>query len=132
MASRGGAVAVLAASFLAAGCGTSSEKPEGGFEPSTAEEFIRNKARTDVQANPVLTVRDPRDPEVECAEAKADPEASEEGTVFTCRVRVVDGDGELIARQTWKAEVEVDPTTGDTVVRSSRRAGSTIEPAPVP
>ena len=121
----------LAVATLAAGCGT-QEAPEEGFDPSTAAEFIRNKARTDVQANPVLTVRDPQEPEVECTEAKADPEASEQGTVFTCEGLVEARDGDVLARQTWKAEVETDPATGDTVVRGSRRVDSDIEPAPAP
>ena len=123
---------MTAAALIAAGCGSSAEKPEGGFDPATAEEFIRNKARSDVQANPTLTVREPQEPEVHCGEGKADPEVAEEGTVYTCQVRVRDPDGDVLARQTWKAEVEVDATTGDTVVRSSRRVNSSIAVAPAP
>ena len=117
---------------LATGCGSSAEKPEGGFDPSIAEDLIRNKARADVQANPILSVEDPEPPEVACSEGRADPEASEEGTVFTCDVRIVASDGSTLGRQRWEAEVEVDPATGDTVVRSSRRLESTIAPAPAP
>ena len=133
MGRRRAAIALAAGALaLVAGCGGSAEKPEGGFDPSIAEEFIRNKARADVQANTALAVEDPEAPEVTCSEGRDDPEASEEGTVFSCDVRIVAADGAPLADQSWEAEVELDPTTGDTIVRRSRRVESTIEPAPTP
>jgi len=45
---------------------------------------------------------------------------------------VVGEDGTPLGQQTWKAEVELDTATGETVVRSSRRVATTITPAPTP
>ena len=125
------AIAIAAvASLLVAGCG--SDTPEGGFDPSTAEEFIRNKARADVTSNPALLVEQPKDPSVTCDQAASGESEPEETARFRCDVRIVDEGGAPLGRQTWLAEVELDSVTGDTIVRSSKRVESTITPAPSP
>ncbi len=132
MGGHRGAIAIAAgACVLFAGCGATTSD-EGDFDPATAERFIRNKARADVQSNPALQQKDPEDPTVECREGQADEDPTEEEARFTCEVMVVGEDGTPLAQQTWKAEVELDTGTGDTVVRSSRRVATTITPAPTP
>jgi hypothetical protein len=123
------AIAVVA-SLLVAGCG--SDTPEGSFDPSTAEEFVRNKARADVSSNPALLVAQPKDPSVTCDQAAPGESESEETARFRCHVRIVDEEDAPLGRQTWIAEVEIDAATGDTIVRSSKRIESTITPAPSP
>ena len=125
------AIAIAAvASLLVAGCG--SDTPEGDFDPSTAEEFVRNKARADVSSNPALLVAQPKDPSVTCDQAAPGESTPEETARFRCDVRIVDEEDAPLGRQTWIAEVEIDAATGDTIVRSSKRIASTITPAPSP
>lgn len=114
-----------------AGCGA-TQTEEGDFDPAAAERFILNKARADVRANPALQVKEPEDPTVECRELQADESETEEEARFTCEVRIVGQDGTPLGQQTWKAEVELDQLTGDTIVRSSRRTATTITPAQTP
>lgn len=123
------AVAALA-SLLVSACG--SDTPEGSFDPSTAEEFIRNKARADVVSNPALLVEQPKEPSVTCDQAAPGESTSEETARFTCDVRIVDEEDMPLGRQRWIAEVELDAVTGDSIVRSSKRVESTITPAPSP
>lgn len=118
------------ASALAAGCG--GEPPRSEFDPSVAEDFIRNKARADLRANPTLTVKDPRSPDVSCRERvpeNAPPPEEDDDATFVCDVEIVSRTGEPIGRQTWRTVVELEPATGDTIVRSSRRLDSTIATA---
>lgn len=123
-------IAAAVASLLVAGCG--SDTPEGSFDPSTSEVFIRNKARADVTSNPALLVDQPKNPRVTCDQAAPGESTSEETARFICDVRIVGQEGEPLGRQSWIAEVELDAVTGDTIVRSSRRLESTITPAPSP
>ncbi len=125
------AIAIATAASLAlAACG--SHTPEGTFDPSTAEEFIRNKARADVVTNPALLIEQPEDPTVTCEEAAPGETGEEKTARFTCDVEIVDAEGESLGRQKWIADVELDAVTGDTVVRSSKRVSSTIRGAPSP
>jgi hypothetical protein len=128
--SRQAIVIAAVASLLVAGCG--SDTPEGSFDPSTAEEFIRNRARADVVSNPALLIERPKDPSVTCDQAAPGESTSEETARFRCDVRIVDEEDAPLGRQTWIAEVELDSVTGDTIVRSSKRVESTITPAPSP
>ena len=133
MGGRLGGIAIAAViSALAAGCG--EESTASDFDPTVAEEFIRNKARADLDANPTLQAKDPRDPIVDCSEREPEPEESQppeedDDATFLCNVRIVSEDGNLLGRQTWRTEVELEPSTGDTIVRSSRRLRSTIATA---
>jgi hypothetical protein len=127
MLSRGGIAVIAAASVLAAGCG--AEPTASEFDPSVAEDFVRNKARADLQANPTLVVRDPRSPNVSCTErqpAGGPPPEEDDDATFVCDVEIVSRSGEELGRQSWRTEVELEPATGDTIVRSSRRLDSTI------
>jgi hypothetical protein len=129
----GGARATLAvvAAAMLAGCGATASE-EGDFDPAAAERFILNKARADVRANPALLVKEPEEPTVECRELQPDRSETEQEARFDCEVRIVSEDGAPLGEQNWKAEVELDELTGDTVVRSSRRTATTITPAPTP
>ncbi len=113
-----------------AGCGKATTA--GEFDPSIAEDFIRNKARADVQSNPILAVEEPRDPEVECREESPDKTDPADATRFQCDVRILDADGASIGNQSWEALVELDAVSGDSVVRDTRRLSSSIEAAPQP
>ena len=120
--------AALAA--LVVGCG--EEPTASEFDPTVAEEFVRNKTRADVRANPVLSVKAPQSPEVACDEttqAGGPPPEEDDVATFVCDVEVLSRTDETIARQTWRTEIELDPVTGDTVVRGSRRVSTTIDPA---
>jgi hypothetical protein len=124
------AITAAAASVLAAGCG--EEPTASDFDPTVAEEYVRNQARADVRANPALSVQAPQSPEVACRQKTREggpPPEEERSALFTCDVEVPSRQGDTIARQSWRAKVELEPATGDTVVRSSRRVESTIQPA---
>lgn len=120
----------MVVSALVAGCG--EEPSASDFEPTVAEEFVRNKARADLSANPTLVVKDPESPDVSCRERTPEgsppPEEDDEAT-FICDVEIVSGKGKPLGRQTWRTEIELEQATGDTVVRSSRRVTSTIATA---
>lgn len=127
---RGVIAIVAAASVVAAGCG--EEPTASDFDPTVAEEYVRNQARADVRANPALSVQAPQSPEVSCRQRTREggpPPEEERSALFTCDVEVPSREGETIARQSWRAKVELEPATGDTVVRSSRRVESSIQPA---
>jgi hypothetical protein len=131
MTRRGwGVIAIAAAAVLAAGCG--EEPTASDFDPTVAEEYVRNQARADVRANPALSVEAPQSPEVACRQRTREggpPPEEERSALFTCEVEVLSREGKTIARQSWRAKVELEPATGDTVVRSSRRVESSIQPA---
>jgi hypothetical protein len=131
MGGQRGVIAIAAAGCLVvAGCGSDTA---GEFDPLAAEAFIQNKARADVQSNPVLRVQDPKPPDVNCRERGSGGESEvEEVAFFRCEVRIVGRKGKPLGRQRWFAQLELDPATGDTIVRSSRRLDSTIDPAPLP
>jgi hypothetical protein len=126
----GGITIVAAISVFAVGCG--EEPTASEFDPTVAEEYVRNKARADVRANPALSVQSPQSPEVTCRERTPEggrPPEEDETATFICDVKVLSRDDDAIARQTWRAEVEQEPATTDTVVRSSRRLETNIDPA---
>lgn len=119
----------LTASLAACGGGSSTA---GEFDAGIAEEFIRNKARADIQSNPALSVEEPQDPKVTCREESPDSTDPAEATRFQCDVRIVDAGGSKLGTESWEALVEFDPGSGDSIVRETRRLKSTIEPAPQP
>lgn len=117
-------------SALAVGCG--EEPTAADFDPTVAEEYVRNKARADVRANPELSVQAPQSPDVTCRERTPEdgpPPEEDETATFICDVKILSRSDRPLGRQTWRTEVELEPATTDTIVRSSRRLGSTIDPA---
>lgn len=130
---RHGAALAIGASLLLGGCGVGGDEAETEFDPSIPETFIRDKARADVRANPVLTVREPQDPDVQCEETdpRSDVPPPEGVTVFRCDVVVRSKSGKVLGRQRWEAAVEVDQSSRDTIVRSYRRLKTTIPRAPI-
>jgi hypothetical protein len=128
---RLGVIVIAAvASALAAGCG--GEPPASEFEPTVSEDFVRNKARADLRANPTLEVQEPQSPDVTCTELlppNAPPPEEDDDATFVCDVEIVTEDGKELGRQKWRTTVELEPATGDTIVRSSRRLESTIATA---
>ncbi len=111
-------------------CG--KETTPGEFDPRIAEEFVRNKARADIQSNPALAVQEPQDPEVECREESPESTDPAAATRFQCNVRILDPEGAKLGKQTWEALVEFDSVSGDSVVRETRRLSSSVDPAPQP
>jgi hypothetical protein len=124
-------IALAATGAVLAACGGGASTP-GEFDPGIAEEFIRNMARADIQSNPALTVQEPQDPEVDCSEESPDNTDPAEATRFRCDVRIVDAGGKKLGTESWEALVVFDSTTGESIVRETKRLQSSIDPAPQP
>ena len=132
MVRRSAATLVLLAASLPLGaCGGGSPQ-EGNFDPSIAEQFVRDKVIADVQSDLSLRTEDLEDPTVTCTEEEGGGEQPTDEGVFTCDAEVTNVDGKTLGRERWSVAVEIDPQSSDTVVRSSERLASSIGAAPEP
>lgn len=102
------------------------------FDPSIAEEFVRDKVIVDVQSDLSLQTTDLEDPSVTCTQEEAGGEEPTDEGIFNCDAEVKSVNGKTVGRERWDVAVELDPSSSDTVIRNSERVSSTIGVAPEP
>jgi hypothetical protein len=127
-----GLAALAAAGALGlTACGGSG--PEGGeFDPGVAEEYVRDNVRADIGSDVSLATKETEDPSVDCIQEDPGGEEPTDQGVFACDVVIDDAEGRTLGREEWQVSVEIDPQSGDAVVRGAERLSSTITEAPTP
>lgn len=133
MRRRLGAVGVAAIVALGlAACGGGSGPEGGDYDPGVAEEYVRDNVRADIGSDVALADQDVEDPSVDCVQEDPGGEDPTDEGIFACDVVIDNADGETLGREEWEVAVEIDPQTGDAVVRGAERLDSTITEAPSP